>query len=216
VRRVAKALLPRPVRHYVRLIWRPEPRPFWDWVRLAGLPSPVPPTPGFKHRVIAEYAHGFDTFVETGTFRGDTIEAVRSTFRAVWSIELSHNLAAAARRRFAASPNVQIVEGDSGAILPGLLAHLDGPVLFWLDGHWCGGETAKGEIETPLLAELRAVLARHDADVILIDDARLLGRGDYPSVQTVAVLVRAALPARTIAITHDIARITPAAEPESK
>jgi hypothetical protein len=209
MRHIGRSLVPQPVRHYSRRFWPSEPRPFWDRVRLAGLPSPVPPTPGLKHRIVAEYANGFDTFVETGTFRGDTIEAVRSLFRTVWSIELSLDLASAARERFAAYPNVRIVAGDSGAVLPGLLPRLDGPVLFWLDGHWCGGETAKGETETPLLAELRAVLARREPDVILVDDARLLGRRDYPSVGTVAALVTQALPPRTMKIVHDIARITP-------
>lgn len=206
LRRVARAVVPRPVRLYLRRFWL-EPKPFWDRVRLAGLPTHVPPSPAFKHRVIKEHAHGLDTFVETGTFRGDTIEAVRTLFRDVWSIELSPDLAAAARKRFAASPNVQIVEGDSGTALPELLPRLDGPVLFWLDGHWCGGDTAMGETETPILAELQTVLARPETDVILIDDARLLGRGDYPSVATVEGLVRNALPPRTMEIVHDIVRI---------
>jgi hypothetical protein len=152
MRRLGKVLLPRQVRHYLRRLWPSQPRPFWDRIRLMHLPSPVPPTPAFKHRIIRDYATGLESFVETGTYRGDTVEAVRSMFRSVWSVELSHDLAAAASERFAAAPNVQIVEGDSGEALPGILRDLRGPTLFWLDGHWCGGDTARGDTETPLLA----------------------------------------------------------------
>ena len=178
-----------------------------------GLPSPVPPTPSFKHRVIASYAPGFDAFVETGTYQGDTIEAVRSWFRSIWSIELSHVLAARAQQRFAGSSNVRILEGDSAVVLPTILPELGEPCVFWLDGHWCGGETAHGDSETPLLVELTAVLARSYRDIILVDDARLLGTRGYPSSEMIADLVDRARPARALTIRHDIARIVPVGDP---
>jgi hypothetical protein len=163
--------------------------------------------------VIAGYAPGIDAFVETGTYRGDTIEALRSRFRSVWSIELSHVLAARAQQRFAASPNVRILEGDSAVVLRTILPEISEPCLFWLDGHWSGGETALGDSETPLLAELNAVLARSYRDIILVDDARLFGTGDYPSSEMIADLVDRARPARALSIRHDIARIVPLGEP---
>jgi hypothetical protein len=208
-----KRAIPRPLRRALRRFWPTTARPFWDHVRMRGLPSPVPPTPAFKHREIARYAPGINAFVETGTYRGDTVEAMRSRFRDVWSIELSHDLATAAARRFAGAPNVRILEGDSATILPTILPELLEPSLFWLDGHWCGGETAHGETETPLLAELIAVLARPQPDVILVDDARLLGTRGYPSVEAIVSMVEGALPPRALSIVHDIARIVPVTGP---
>jgi hypothetical protein len=204
-----KRLVPRPLRRLVRRLWPSKPRPLWDRLRLLGLPTPVSPTPAFKHRVIKGYSSGIDAFVETGTYRGDTVEAMRRQFRAVWSIELAHDLAVDAQRRFVAWPHVTILEGDSAAVLPELVGGITYPCLFWLDGHWCGGETARAETETPLRAELQTVLARTEPDVILIDDARLLGTRGYPTVETVARLAGQAVPRRTLQISHDIARIVP-------
>lgn len=171
------------------------------------MPTPVPPTAAWKHRVIASYGSGLETFVETGTFRGDTVEAMRGRFPSVVSIELAPALAKAARQRFANVPNVRIVEGDSGTVLPTILPSKR--TLFWLDGHWCGGDTALGAAETPLLAELTAVLGRRQRDVILVDDARLLGRRGYPSLDTIRGLVEHAVPRRHLTVADDILRIVP-------
>lgn len=202
-------LIPRPLRHFVGNHVR-APSAFWDGLMRAGLPSPVPPTERFKRRVIARYAPGIDTFVETGTFRGDTVEAVRGLFAHVWSIELGHDLVVAAQRRFAPWSNVRIIEGDSGVVLSQILPEIDRRCLFWLDSHWVpGGDTAHGGVETPLLAELRAVLARRERDIILIDDIRLMGAGDYPSIEVITGLVAQASPPRSLRVVHDIARIAP-------
>jgi hypothetical protein len=206
-----KRVVARPVRAAWRRLWPTKPGPISDVLRRAGVRSPVPPPPAFKHRVILGYGSGIDNFVETGTYRGGTVDAVKTKFRSVVSIELSHDLAAAAQARFASTGNVRIIQGDSGHVLPQLLPELPGTCLFWLDGHWSGGETALGESETPLLAELEAVLARGERDVILVDDARLLGTRGYPSVATIRELVARASPPRSSPIADDIMRITPQA-----
>lgn len=56
--------------------------------------------------------------------------------------------------------------------------------MFWLDGHYSGEGTAKGDKETPILEELKCILNKNDyKHVILIDDARLFGNVcDYPSI----------------------------------
>jgi hypothetical protein len=76
-----------------------------------------------------------------------------------------------------------VVQGDSARCLKDVIKHIDRPVLFWLDGHYSGESTARGVKDTPLSMELDAI-ARHSIKdhVIMIDDARLFGTGDYPSV----------------------------------
>jgi hypothetical protein len=158
---------------------------------------PVPPPPILKQRVVREYAARYRVpiFIETGTFLGDMVAAVRGCFERVYSIELSSELWADASRRFRGATNVTIVQGDSGEVLAELLRGITQPCLFWLDGHYSAGETAKGTLETPIVKELAHIrnhplILRH---VILIDDARCFtGVGDYPTLDSVRQVMHTA------------------------
>src|SRR5688500_16060897 len=57
-----------------------------------------------------------DNFVETGTFWGDTIEFFKHNYTRLYSIELSEDLYARARKRFEPDQQVEILHGDSGKI----------------------------------------------------------------------------------------------------
>ena len=118
---------------------------------------------------------GIDAFVETGTYHGDTIAAVRGSFARLFSIELSAEFAQAARHRFAGDDAVTILQADSATGLAQAFERLpDRPAVLWLDAHYSGGPTAKGAGNTPILAEIDQIVATRDGrDVILIDDARL-------------------------------------------
>jgi hypothetical protein len=160
--------------------------------------------------VITAHAKRFGTpvLVETGTFLGDTVQAMRRRFRTIYSIELSKVLYDDARARFARAQNVKLFQGDSADVLPREIAE---PTLFWLDGHWSEGITALGDVESPLRDELAAVLARDNrGDVILIDDARCLtGEMGYPAIDEIRAAVRAADPRRRVEVADDIVRIVP-------
>jgi hypothetical protein len=141
-----------------------------------------------KQRVIRDYARKFDlpVFVESGTHVGNMVDAVRDAFREIHSIELSPALHEQSAVRFAGLSHIHLVEGDSGEILGDVLVPIERPCLFWLDGHYSAGITAKGSLETPIEKELGHIAAHHLAHqhVILIDDARLFtGAGDYPAVR---------------------------------
>lgn len=146
--------------------------------------------PETKHRAIEAHAdrYGPRIFVETGTFMGDTVQAVREKFSRLYSIELSASLFKKAQARFAGDSRIVLACGDSAKTLPKLLAHIHEPALFWLDGHYSGGVTAKGEKSTPVEEELRSIFAHPvPGHVILIDDARdFNGSDDYPSLETLA------------------------------
>src|SRR5579862_5495861 len=106
---------------------------------------------------------GIDSFVETGTYRGDSLAAVRDIFARLISVELSPDLAAAARSRFAGDAAVSIIEGDSAAGLGAALASIpDRPAILWLDAHYSGGATAKGDRNTPIQAEIEQILSSRD------------------------------------------------------
>ncbi|MCZ7616643.1 MAG: hypothetical protein M5T52_24530 [Ignavibacteriaceae bacterium] len=79
---------------------------------------------------------------------------------------------------------MEIINGDSGKLLKQLVAKISDPAIFWLDGHYSGFETAKGDIETPIKQELGAILNSELNHIILIDDARLfIGQNDYPTIE---------------------------------
>ena len=128
-----------------------------NWVR-HGSRSIAPPP--IKRMVLGSYVkdYGLKHFVETGTHLGDTLADIAhdTSIHAV-SIELDAAYYNAAVRRFAGWSNVTLLHGDSGVLMPDVVRGLMSPTLFWLDGHYSGGTTAKGEMETPVSAELQAI-----------------------------------------------------------
>jgi len=130
-------------------------------------------------------AHNLHLVVETGTFLGDMAAFLSARGFDVITIELDPTLAALARRRFAGNHRVQLIEGDSGSRLPAVVGQLTYPALFYLDAHYSGPGTGKGDIETPISAEIDLILQRAPAgSVVAIDDARCFGtEPDYPPLQ---------------------------------
>ncbi len=162
-----------------------------------------------KQEVVRSYikAHGISCFIETGAFEGDMVNAVRPLVKQVYSIELQEYFFTVCYFRFLLCKNVVILKGDSSTILPVLLPNINERALFWLDSHYAGGNTARGELETPIMEELRAI-KNHDVNthVILIDDVRLFGEGDYPPIETVCDFIRTINNQYKIEIKDDILR----------
>ena len=166
-----------------------------------------------KQTVIRTYArrHGTRILVETGTFFGDMIAAMMNEFERVYSIELSQQLFDKAKVRFQDAPNVTLIQGDSGHAIKDVLSRLTQPALFWLDGHWSDGITARGDRDTPVREELAAILAADDLPhVVLIDDARLFGSDPgYPTIAELRKQVSARRPQLELTVDADIIRIAP-------
>jgi hypothetical protein len=115
-------------------------------------------------------------FVETGTYKGDTIQAALNRFASIYSIELCPHLASEAATRFKSQKHVSILKGDSSVVLRGICPLINRPAFFWLDGHWSGKGTARGGKDCPLLEELECIsLLCAPSCTIAIDDARLFG-----------------------------------------
>jgi hypothetical protein len=86
-----------------------------------------------------------------------------------------------------------------------------------LDGHYSAGITARGDLDTPIMAELSAICDHPiDGHVILIDDARCFtGEDDYPTVDEVRDFVASRKPDHGFELALDIMRITPPPPNES-
>jgi hypothetical protein len=129
-----------------------------------------------KWAVLRRYGGPADTWVETGTYLGDTTDFLASTAKHVYSIEPAPELVTRARHRFQDNARVTIVAGLSEDTLGPILDELAGPVSFWLDGHYSAGITHRGPEDTPIRAELTVIeehLPRLGPVTVLVDDVRL-------------------------------------------
>jgi hypothetical protein len=168
--------------------------------------------PSVKQDMVARLGRDCTSLVETGTYRGDMIDAQRDNFERIVTIELDDDLFAAARDTFAADSHITVLHGDSGVVLPEAIAMCHGSTAFWLDGHYSGGVTAGTNANVPILNELAIIAARKDpGDVILIDDARLFGwRRGYPRISKVKAIAKDIWPGHEFRVESDIICIVPA------
>jgi hypothetical protein len=121
----------------------------------------------------------FNTFIETGTFLGETTISLEEFFEKVHTIELSEKYFNMFDERKKNLEKFKITNhlGDTVRVLPSILNNLNesDSSIFWLDGHWSSGDTAKGEKDCPLKEECEIIdsLYKSTIAVILIDDYRL-------------------------------------------
>lgn len=135
---------------------------------------------GFTHagapqELVARLTKEFNiaTFVETGTHKGNTSAWASTVFPKVITIEGSELWYQRTQERLDPLGNVKMILGHSAQVLPGIVAQLTTPALFWLDAHWSGRQTAGASEQCPLLGEIAAITASSLDHCILIDDARL-------------------------------------------
>jgi len=171
---------------------------------------PLPPPHIVKQMAIEEFRKRYQTniLVETGTYLGDMVEAQRTHFKKIYSIELSQKLFSRAKRRFKDHSHITILQGDSGVVLNKLIGEFTQPALFWLDGHYSGGITAKAEKECPVPEELETILKSSLPHIILIDDARLFnGTQDYPTIEEIKNIIEKSGISYSLEVKDDIIRI---------
>ncbi|MDR1090644.1 MAG: hypothetical protein LBL79_06165 [Prevotella sp.] len=174
-----------------------------------GRPLPTPHI--VKQLAIKSYQkkYNVDTLIETGTYLGDMVYAQRKLFKKIYTIELSKELFKRCRKRLNKYKHIEVIQGDSGVILESLVRELNQKALFWLDGHYSGGVTAKGDKESPVIQELKTILQSNIEHIILIDDARNFdGTNDYPTVEQLkALILEGGYPDSTIKVEDDIIRV---------
>ena len=173
-----------------------------------------PPPHKIKEKEIKKYAKKFacDALIETGTFLGDMVYSQMCNFEYISSVELSQELYEKARERFNGVNRVHLYCGDSSCLLYSVIEDVpkEYKILFWLDGHYSAGITAKGDKNTPIMDELCQIFElRRDEGCILIDDARLfVGKGDYPTVDEIRnYVLNACKSLKEFKVKDDIIRI---------
>ena len=152
--------------------------------------------------------YGLKTLVETGTYYGEMVAAMKGRFDEIYSIEYVAELANRARQKFARYQHIRIFCGDSRVVMPEVLDLLKGPALFWLDAGYYGWVGKQGD-QQRLSAELEMILSHRYPHIILLDDARgLTGQNGIPSVSDVKSYVESKFPQRQVEVQFDILRIT--------
>jgi len=135
------------------------------------------PSPSFMKRKVL-IRNGIDgaTWVETGTYLGETTKFLSRGAVRVVSIEPEPDLYRRAQKRFSDIPNVELVNGTSEEVLEEVLNQIEGKVNFWLDGHYSAGVTYLGEKVSPIEEELSAIdrhFKKFEEIAVLVDDVRI-------------------------------------------
>jgi len=139
-----------------------------------------------KIRILKSNSLQNATWIETGTYLGDTTSKLTKIARKVISIEPQSELSKFASNRLKRYKNVEIINAASENCISAILERISGPTCFWLDGHYSGDVTFQGTEVSPISAELSAIsnyLASNKVTV-LIDDFRLFVNSastGYPS-----------------------------------
>lgn len=158
-----------------------------EWVA-RGYEAPSPSW--IKRSVLLRLGAKNSTWVETGTFMGDTTALLAAESNAVYTIEPERSLFERAEARFSGDSRVHVIHGLSESVFPTLLPTLNGRVNFWLDGHYSGGITHQGPTDCPVrdeLANIEKNLVHFESVTVLIDDIRCFDPSvplyaDYPSI----------------------------------
>ncbi|MEG4583368.1 FkbM family methyltransferase [Microcoleus sp. MON1_C5] len=123
--------------------------------------------------LVLKNEYNLPTFVETGTWKGDTSVWAAQHFPQVFTIEFANHIYESTSSTYSHIKNIEFLWGHTTEQLKLVVPQLNEPALFWLDAHWMGGGTAGENDECPLLEELEIINNSECEHFILIDDARL-------------------------------------------
>jgi hypothetical protein len=177
-----------------------------EWID-EGQPSPPPQTVKVLMLANALSVSGSSHFIETGTLKGLTSGLMAwMPGVTVDTVEISPKYFELSKDKLADFQNVNSHLGDSGVVLPKIMDGLDQPAVFWIDAHFSGGDTGKGDLMAPVKAELDSLLNhRVKSHIILIDDMRdFRGKDGYPKAEEVVDWIAKQLPQFKCEIMYNI------------
>ena len=112
------------------------------------------------------------SFIETGTYQGNTAAWAARNFDNVYTIEFAEEIYNKTKLLHEHLTKVQFMFGDSREVLSRILPDA-GRSVIWLDAHWCSLGSYGENDQCPLLKEIEIINTFDKDHFILIDDARL-------------------------------------------
>ena len=167
---------------FKRIIRRLKPETLIWVMRNYPMPAPF----HVKMNTLERYSTPNSDWIETGTYLAETSLNLAKLNRKnqIYSIEPARVIFEFVKFKFSRISNLNFLYGTSEELFESTLLKAGNEVNLWLDGHYSGDVTFKGEIDSPIIHELDC-LAKHAAKFktinIFIDDFRLFGTTDgYP------------------------------------
>jgi hypothetical protein len=128
--------------------------------------------------VLLKYKGNKRVFVETGSYKGDTIQlALDCGFEKIHSMEIYLPLYLECQKRFANEPKVKIWYGDTNFNFEDMMSIIGEPCIVWADAHCSGHDSSyNSDKPYPLVEELRVIekqlFVRNFPHTIIMDDIR--------------------------------------------
>ena len=121
--------------------------------------------------------NSYSTFIETGSYRGNSIDHFKIKFKQIHSIEITDKWYNYCVDKFKNYPHIHLHLGDSIEKLPEVLSNINEKAIIFLDAHYSGGTTVKpsNNSDLSLLDELAYLKTRKYDDIIIIDDTSFFG-----------------------------------------
>lgn len=141
--------------------------------RKNGFASPSPHS--VKMAVLERYGSFGSTWIETGSYLGETASRLSRISKQVHSIEPEKSLFEFVSWRYKKIVNLEFYYGPSEKVLEDLVRVQSANTCFWLDGHFSGDITYKGENSSPIIFELNIIekyLANLENVRVFVDDVR--------------------------------------------
>ena len=147
--------------------------------------------------------YDFKTFIETGTYLGETVFSNSIYFDNLYTVEINKKAYERCKKEAVKKniKNIKFFLGDSALMLKSMIKIAgEKSKIYFLDGHVTdnkSGFTGKGIVDVPLLAELKQIsILDNSNSLIIIDDTRLLGQkrstetanGDWSQININAIL----------------------------
>jgi len=118
----------------------------------------------------------YSTFIETGSYKGETIFAMEQYFDTLITIEVKEELYNNLLTNYN-NNKIKFINGDSVEVFNYLFKYVNDKCIFFLDGHYSSGITSFKNKTVPLLDEINLINTNFKNEgIIIIDDVRLFGK----------------------------------------
>ena len=156
-----------------------------------------PPSPMFiKHKILINNSVSNSTWIETGTYLGQTTKVLSKYCSKVYTFEPELKLFHNAKNYLAKYNNIEVLNDTSEIGLRKILPKIAGNVNFWLDAHAVSNNkttTYHGVIANPILNELEAIqnsMINFNKVCIFMDDVDLLRPHENPDAPDLDYIIR--------------------------